>query len=72
MVGHTDNRGEFASNTGLCKRRAAAVVAILAMQYRADLKRLTPVGVSFASPAGPNTSEDGKAKNRRVELVQNN
>lgn len=72
VVGHTDNVGEFASNTDLSKRRADAVVTVLASQYRADRKRLTPVGVSFASPVAPNTSEEGKAKNRRVELVPNN
>ena len=72
VVGHTDNVGEFASNMDLSRRRADAVIAALASQYKADRKRLTPVGVSFASPVAPNTSEDGKAKNRRVELVPNN
>jgi OmpA-OmpF porin, OOP family len=72
VVGHTDNVGEFASNTDLSKRRADAVVAALSSQYKVDRKRLTPVGVSFASPIAPNTSDEGKAKNRRVELVPNN
>ena len=72
VVGHTDNDGGFASNMDLSKRRAEAVIAVLAGQYKVDRKRLTPVGVSFASPVAPNTSEDGKAKNRRVELVPNN
>jgi outer membrane protein OmpA-like peptidoglycan-associated protein len=72
VVGHTDNVGEFASNMDLSKRRADAVITVLASQYKADRKRLTPVGVSFASPIAPNTSDDGKAKNRRVELVPNN
>jgi outer membrane protein OmpA-like peptidoglycan-associated protein len=57
VVGHTDNVGEFASNTDLSKRRADAVVTLLASQYKADRKRLTPVGVSFASPVAPNTPE---------------
>ena len=72
VVGHTDNVGEFASNIDLSKRRADAVITVLASQYKADRKRLTPVGVSFASPIASNTSEDGKSKNRRVELVPNN
>ena len=72
VVGHTDNMGELASNTGLSKRRVDAVVAILATQYRANPKRLGPVGVSFASTPAPNTIEDGIAKHRCVELVQNN
>jgi hypothetical protein len=33
--------------------------------------RLTPVGVSFASPVASNKTEEGRAKNRRVELVEN-
>lgn len=72
VVGHTDNVGEFGSNLDLSRRRADAVIALLAVQYKVDRKRLTPVGVSFASPIAANTSEDGKAKNRRVELVPNN
>jgi flagellar motor protein MotB len=71
VVGHTDNVGEFGSNMDLSKRRADAVISALAGQYKVDRKRLTPVGVSFASPIAPNTSEEGKAKNRRVELVPN-
>ena len=72
VVGHTDNVGEFGSNMDLSKRRADAVIAALVGQYKQDRKRLTPVGVSFASPVAPNSSEEGKAKNRRVELVPNN
>lgn len=72
VVGHTDNVGGFPSNMELSKRRAESVIAALATQYKIDRKRLTPVGVSFASPVAPNATEDGKAKNRRVELVQNN
>jgi len=72
VVGHTDNVGEFGANLDLSKRRADAVITALAGQYKVDRKRLTPVGVSFASPVAANTSEDGKAKNRRVELVPNN
>lgn len=71
VVGHTDNVGEFAGNMDLSKRRAEAVIAVLVGQYKVDRKRLTPAGVSFASPVAANTSEEGKAKNRRVELVPN-
>ena len=71
VVGHTDDVGGFASNMDLSKRRAESVIAALAGQYRIDRQRLTPVGVSFASPVAANTNEDGRAKNRRVELVPN-
>ncbi len=72
VVGHTDNVGDFAWNLDLSKRRAEAVIAALSGQYRIDRKRLTAVGVSFASPMAANTTPEGKAKNRRVELVPNN
>jgi OmpA-OmpF porin, OOP family len=71
VVGHTDNVGNFDSNTELSKRRAQAVVSKLEANYGIDKKRLTPVGVSYACPVAPNTTEDGRAKNRRVELVGN-
>lgn len=69
VVGHTDNVGGFSSNMDLSRRRAEAVVAALVSQYKVDGKRLQPVGASFASPIAANTAEDGRAKNRRVELV---
>lgn len=71
VVGHTDNVGGFPGNLDLSKRRAEAVINALASQYKVDRKRLTPFGASSASPVAANTSDDGKAKNRRVELVPN-
>jgi outer membrane protein OmpA-like peptidoglycan-associated protein len=47
------------------------VVTALATRYGVSKDRLTPVGVSFASPVASNKTEDGRAKNRRVELVEN-
>ena len=69
VVGHTDNVGGYESNKSLSERRAAAVVAALTGRHGVDAKALVPVGVSFAAPVAPNTTEDGRAKNRRVELV---
>lgn len=71
VVGHTDNVGSFAFNMDLSQRRAAAVVAALGTRFSVGKDRLTPVGVSFASPVAPNKTDDGRAKNRRVELVEN-
>lgn len=71
VVGHTDNVGNFASNMELSRRRAEAVVNLLLATYDVDADRLMPVGVSFACPVAPNTTEEGRAKNRRVELVGN-
>ncbi|MDP3479391.1 MAG: DUF4892 domain-containing protein [Desulfoprunum sp.] len=71
VVGHTDNVGPFASNMELSQQRAGAVVNALVTQHGIDKGRLSPVGVAFACPVASNKSEDGKAKNRRVELVEN-
>ena len=71
VVGHTDNVGSFSFNMDLSQRRAAAVVAALTTRFSVGKDRLTPVGVSFASPVAPNKTDDGRAKNRRVELVDN-
>ncbi len=70
VVGHTDSVGTFDYNMDLSKSRAAAVVTELSRNYGIAPVRLTPVGVSYACPVAPNTSEDNRAKNRRVELVE--
>ena len=70
VVGHTDTIGGFESNRTLSQRRAEAIVATLTNKHRIDKQRLFPVGVSFASPVATNTTEEGRAKNRRVELVE--
>lgn len=69
VVGHTDNVGGFESNLGLSRRRAEAVVAVLTRQYGIAANRLTANGVAYLAPVAVNTSEEGRAKNRRVELV---
>lgn len=70
VVGHTDNNGAFSSNIDLSQKRAAAVVKALVERHGVKKDRLTPVGVSFAAPVGSNSTEEGRAKNRRVELVK--
>jgi len=71
VAGHTDNVGSFSFNMDLSQRRAAAVVSALSARFGIAKDRLVPLGVSFASPVAPNKSEEGRAKNRRVELVEN-
>jgi outer membrane protein OmpA-like peptidoglycan-associated protein len=68
VVGHTDNVGTLPFNMDLSQRRAASVVSALVAKI--DKTRLTPLGVAYASPVAPNKSEEGRAKNRRVELVE--
>lgn len=68
VVGHTDATGLFDYNRTLSQKRAESVVANLTAKG-ISRQRLFPVGVAFASPVATNRTEDGKAKNRRVELV---
>ena len=71
VVGHTDNVGSLSFNMDLSQRRANAVVDALAGRHDIDRNRLTAVGVAFACPVASNKSDEGRAKNRRVELVEN-
>jgi outer membrane protein OmpA-like peptidoglycan-associated protein len=68
IEGHTDNVGSEAVNAELSARRAAAVVAELVKQGAAA-RLLTPVGRGAAQPVAPNTSDAGRALNRRVTVV---
>ncbi len=70
VVGHTDNIGAFEFNRDLSARRAAAVVAALVGRSGIARERLFPFGVAFASPIASNATAEGRAKNRRVELVK--
>lgn len=69
VVGHTDDAGSLEYNIELSRRRATAVVAKLTTDYGIDEDRLIAQGVGPLAPKTTNESEDGRAKNRRVELV---
>ena len=71
VVGHTDNAGAFEYNMKLSQNRAQSVVDELSTKYGVPKERLVPVGVSYASPVSSNTTAEGQALNRRVELVEN-
>lgn len=70
IVGHTDNSGDFNHNIQLSKDRASAIVTELAGKYGVNKSQLIPQGVGPLAPVANNTSEEGKAKNRRVEIVK--
>lgn len=70
VVGHTDNVGLLAANVDLSKRRAAAVVASLTTKYGVPAAQLQPYGDGPYAPVASNHTEDGRALNRRVELVE--
>ncbi|WP_170860442.1 OmpA family protein [Duganella sp. CF458] len=69
IVGHTDDQGEFEANLVLSQKRAQAVADALAGKYGIAANRMMPRGVANLAPVGSNASEEGRAKNRRVELV---
>jgi OmpA-OmpF porin, OOP family len=70
IVGHTDNQGAFDYNLGLSERRARAVVDVLQDRYGIASTRLRPAGVGMLAPSESNETEEGRARNRRVELVK--
>jgi len=69
VEGHTDNVGNAKSNQKLSEERAKAVVASL-VANGIDRKQLSSLGYGQEKPIAENTTEDGRAKNRRVELVK--
>jgi len=70
IVGHTDNVGDFALNMNLSENRAKAVMNELISKYNVDLNQLKAYGVANLTPMVSNSTEEGKAKNRRVEIVE--
>jgi outer membrane protein OmpA-like peptidoglycan-associated protein len=70
VVGHTDNVGTIDYNLKLSKARADAVVKELTTKYKISPDRLRAFGVASLAPVASNKTEDGRAKNRRVELVE--
>ncbi len=69
VVGHTDMKGDLKYNMDLSAQRAAAVVKYLVDKHKIDPLRLSAQGVGPLSPVATNETEEGRTKNRRVELV---
>jgi OmpA-OmpF porin, OOP family len=69
VAGHTDNAGTDAVNVPLSRQRAEAVIASLAAKG-IDKSRLVAAGFGSKRPVAGNDTEDGKAKNRRVDVVK--
>ena len=70
IVGHTDNVGGIDYNMKLSQARADAVVKALTTKYKVTPQQLKAYGVGQLAPVAPNKTEEGRAKNRRVELVE--
>ena len=72
VVGHTDSVGKVDDNQRLAQARAEAVTAELVAAHGVASARLKGYGVGPLAPVAGNDSEEGRAKNRRVELVKEN
>jgi outer membrane protein OmpA-like peptidoglycan-associated protein len=70
IVGHTDNTGDFSSNMTLSEKRAKAVIHALIDDYGVKAQQLEAYGISSLSPVTSNSTDEGKARNRRVEIVK--
>lgn len=74
IEGHTDDdayggSGPIADNWDLSTKRATAIVTILSENKNINRQNLTAAGRSEYAPLASNTSPDGKAKNRRIEII---
>jgi OOP family OmpA-OmpF porin len=69
IEGHTDNVGTAQNNKVLSENRAKSVMNAV-MSLGVDASRLTAVGWGQEKPVADNRTEDGRAKNRRVEIVK--
>ena len=70
ITGHTDSTGDANANQSLSERRAKTVAQTLAEKYGVDPKHLTAKGYGAEQPLATNDTEQGRAINRRVELVK--
>ena len=69
VEGHTGNQGNAAANQALSERRAQAVVARVTA-HGVEASRLSSKGMGQTKPVADNGAEEGRAKNRRVELAK--
>lgn len=72
IEGHTDSipiRGRYQDNWDLSTARANAIVRILVNNYKVDPTRVISSGHSFYEPVASNSTPDGRAKNRRTDII---
>ena len=70
VVGHTDNAGDVGANIKLSQERGEAVLQALVRDHAIAAARLSAYGCGQFAPVASNDTEEGRAKNRRVELVK--
>lgn len=71
IEGHTDGQGDFQKNLDLSQARANAIFQYLLSSMGAEANKITAVGLGGTKPIANNSSEEGRAKNRRIEIVIN-
>jgi OOP family OmpA-OmpF porin len=69
LVGHTDSVGDKAANQALSERRAQSVRARILQEFDVAPSRVEADGVGYLAPIAPNATSEGRALNRRVEVV---
>ncbi|MDE3183272.1 MAG: OmpA family protein [Bacteroidota bacterium] len=72
IEGHTDSipiRGRYQDNWDLSTARANAIVRILVNNYKVDPTRVISSGHSYYEPVAPNSTPEGRAKNRRTDII---
>ena len=70
IEGHTDNVGKPDANLALSEARAAAVKAALVADFGIGADRISTKGFGDTKPSAANTTAEGRAQNRRVEVVK--
>lgn len=70
IEGHTDDTGDFEQNMTLSTERADAVWTYLVERHGVDAERLKAMGLGMTQPTASNDTDEGRAENRRVELVR--
>jgi outer membrane protein OmpA-like peptidoglycan-associated protein len=69
IQGHTDSTGEESYNLMLGEKRAEAVMEYLYKQYRIPLHRMEVFSFGSSAPVADNKTKDGRAQNRRVDIL---
>jgi len=69
LVGHTDAEGSLAGNIGLSKKRAQSVAHRLTKVHGVAAGQLEAEGMGYLSPRASNLTDEGRAQNRRVEVI---
>lgn len=67
---HTDNTGDAATNLTLSQERAEAIRGVLVSRFGIEAERIVAQGLGDTQPVVPNNTPEGRAQNRRVEVVR--